>query len=71
MFKEEKQMAKKLIALFLVAAVLLCGCCSKTPDKSNTYTDVTVTNSSPTQSGFNDESYIWEIFVFPTNRTER
>ena len=48
MFKEEKQMAKKLIALFLVAAVSLCGCCSKTPDKSNTYTDVTVINSSPT-----------------------
>lgn len=61
-------MAKKLIALFLVAVVSLCGCCSKTPDKSNTYTDM---NSSPTQSGFNDESYIWEIFVFPTNRTER
>lgn len=62
-------MFKKFIAgLFLVC--LMCGCVSDISDDNDDkdeYNTVTMTNQT-FKSDFNKESYIWEGFIFPTNR---
>jgi uncharacterized protein YcfL len=61
-----KEIMKKLASLVLIA-VLLFGCTS---------TDENVMNQPMGDSnvimstGFNEEVYVWETFIFSTNRVE-
>lgn len=59
---------KKIVLIAIAATMLLvCGCKSENTIhviKSDTQTEVT-------GSGFNEEHYIWEGFIFTTNRVEK
>ena len=56
----------KLLSV-VVLAVLLIGCTTTTADKAEANSS---TNQTMSCSGkFNEESYIWQSFLFPTNRT--
>lgn len=56
---------KKALAALAIMAVLV-GCTTK-----NDYQGDTGTNTVIFAAGFNEEQYVWEAFLFPTNRTER
>lgn len=58
-------MIKKLIAVVLLSAMLI-GCKSE----SQYYNNQGGTNVI-FSTNFNEEHYVWEGFLFPTNRTER
>lgn len=57
---------KKLIIAAL-ASMLLAGCCYN-PDKPKYY-DNSSTNVIM-QTEFNEENYVWESFIFSTNRVD-
>lgn len=63
-----------MIKKFLTGIILVClifGCVSDISDDNNEkddgFNNIIMTNQS-FKSDFNKESYIWEIFIFPTNR---
>ena len=60
---------KFLTGIFLVC--LIFGCVSDISDDNNEkddgFNNIIMTNQS-FRSDFNKESYIWESFIFPTNR---
>lgn len=56
---------KKIIAIAALASLMLFGCKSK-PQPS--YYDGGSTTNVIMQTEFNEESYIWESFIFSTNR---
>lgn len=62
-------MFKKFITgVFLIC--LICGCVSDISDDNcdkDGFSTVIMTNQT-FKSDFNKESYIWESFIFPTNR---
>jgi outer membrane PBP1 activator LpoA protein len=56
----------KLLSIVVLAALLI-GCTTASADKAQANS---TTNQTMTCSGkFNEESYIWQSFLFPTNRT--
>ena len=64
-------MIKKLLC-GLILVYLMFGCVSDTSDDNNEkdnngFNNIIMTNQS-FKSDFNKESYIWESFIFPTNR---
>lgn len=62
----------KFIAVFAFSAFLMCGC--KIGFDGNGNGDGGKYYQSPTngltQTGFNEEVYVWESFIFSTNRVE-
>ena len=63
-----------MIKKFLTGIILVClifGCVSDISDDNNEkddgFNNIIMTNQS-FKSDFNKESYIWESFIFPTNR---
>ena len=64
-----------MINKFLTGIILVCltfGCVSDISDDNNEkdndgFNNIIMTNQS-FRSDFNKESYIWESFIFPTNR---
>lgn len=64
-------MIKKIITC-LSLICLMCGCTSDVShnikdDDKNVFNNVIMTNQT-FETDFNKEVYIWEIFIFPTNR---
>ena len=59
-----------MIKKFLTGIILVCltfGCVSDISDDNDGFNNIIMTNQS-FRSDFNKESYIWESFIFPTNR---
>ena len=63
-----------MIKKILTGIILVClifGCVSDISDDNNEkddgFNNIIMTNQS-FKSDFNKESYIWESFIFPTNR---
>ena len=64
-----------MIKKFLTGIILVClifGCVSDISDDNNEkdndgFNNIIMTNQS-LRSDFNKETYIWESFIFPTNR---
>lgn len=56
---------KKTLSMLLAICMLLTlvGCKSNISDYEN------IQNKTQMRSSFNDEVYVWESFLFPTNRT--
>lgn len=64
----------KTIALVISAcfAFTICGCvsgCQMTEEKQHFVNVQPAQTNSLTGKNFSDEIYIWESFIFPTNRT--
>ena len=62
---------KKLIIAFVIACSLLAGCINDKP-ANNDVSEADLIGSKTNvvfQIQFNEERYIWESFLFPTNRT--
>ena len=61
-------MIKKLLG-GLILVCLIFGCVSDISDDKDKdgFNKIIMTNQT-FKSDFNKESYIWEIFIFPTNR---
>lgn len=57
---------KAILASTLVA-LALCGC---KYEKVQVITTDGANNAQRVGSGFNDETYIWENWIFPENRSE-
>ena len=60
-------MMKKIIAIVTLSCMLLFGCKSK--PQTPTYYDGGSTNVIM-QTQFNEENYVWEGFIFSTNRVD-
>ena len=58
---------KKLIAIAVISSLVLFGC--KTKPQTPTYYDGGSTNVIM-QTEFNEENYVWEGFIFSTNRVD-
>lgn len=58
---------KKLIAIAIISSLVLFGC--KTKPQTPTYYDGGSTNVIM-QTEFNEENYVWEGFIFSTNRVD-
>ena len=59
-------MFKKIAIALFIASMMLSGCKSK--EQINVPQQPTTTNTIQLIE-FNQEHYIWESFLFPTNRT--
>jgi uncharacterized lipoprotein NlpE involved in copper resistance len=62
-------MKKFILTLCLISALFLCGC----RNRNNGFEFIDSNTIAPTEvqkQTFNDESYIWENFIFPVNKTE-
>ena len=63
-------MIKKILT-GIILVFLIFGCVSDISDDNNEkddgFNNIIMTNQS-FKSDFNKESYIWESFIFPTNR---
>ena len=68
-------MRRFLAIAVTAAAMLLAGCvsdgncngnCTFTTDNGNT----AVQSRQANQTGFNSETYVWESFIFSTNRVD-
>lgn len=57
---------KKIIAIVALSCLMLFGCKSK--PQSPMYYDGKSTTNSIMQIEFNKETYVWESFIFSTNR---
>ena len=57
---------KKIIAIATLSCLMLFGCKSK-PQNPQYYDGRNNTNVMM-QTEFNDETYVWESFIFSTNR---
>jgi len=61
----------KILSILTFSATLLAGCihsgCDNEP-KGNFYQSPT---NTPAGTAFNDEVYVWETFIFSTNRVEK
>lgn len=63
MSKETESMKKLIYAIAIAAAVSVAGC------KSDSFFIIdNDRNASQQTSAFNDETYIWESWLFSTNR---
>ena len=61
---ENKMIRNLLLMLTACSIVAICGC------KSNEITVIESDHKVEMKSGaFNEEHYVWESFLFPTNRT--
>ena len=60
-------MMKKIIAIITLSCLLLFGC--KSTPQIPTYYDGGSTNVIM-QTQFNEENYVWEGFIFSTNRVD-
>lgn len=59
---------KKIIAISLV---LLAGCIHEPDTKPTKPMYYDSSTNAVMQTGFNEEQYIWETFIFSTNRVDR
>lgn len=57
---------KKIIAIAALSCLILFGCKSKPQNPS--YYDGGSTTNVIMQTEFNEETYVWESFIFSTNR---
>lgn len=56
---------KRLLIALMVATFAACLCgCATAPDRPKY-------GAKSVQRDFNHENYVWESFLFPTNRTDR
>ena len=53
----------------IMLGLIVCGCCSE-PKIQVIHNDKTVTNTIQ-KASFQDESYVWESWLFSTNRVDR
>ena len=58
---------KNIIIITIVSCLMLFGCKSK-PENSSYYNNTTNTIM---QTQFNEEHYVWEGFIFSTNRVDK
>ena len=58
---------KKIIAIAILSCLMFAGCKSKPQNPS--YYDGESTNVIM-QTEFNEENYVWEGFIFSTNRVD-
>lgn len=61
----------KILSILMFSATLLAGCIHSgynNEPKGNYYQSPT---NTPTGTAFNEEVYVWETFIFSTNRVEK
>lgn len=61
---------KKFILAFLLGISLIFVGCKSSYSEELKFEDEKTLQPTQYERSFNDESYIWENFVFPTNKTE-
>ena len=57
---------KKIAVIMFIASLLAAGCACK---EKKTFSDQPAMTNVIQSADFNQEHYIWEQFLFPTNRT--
>ncbi len=62
-------MKKLFLAFLTIISLTFIGCVYSSREKLE-FEDEKALHSETYERSFNDESYIWENFVFPTNKTE-
>lgn len=64
-------MMKKLFAIAFVLLVECAGCLHEPKTKPIKPAYYDNTTNAAIQTNFNEEQYIWETFIFSTNRVDR
>jgi hypothetical protein len=59
----------KILGIVAVSLFLICGCKNGKGKTDGGY--YPAQTNSVIQSGFNEEVYVWEDFIFSTNRVEK